>query len=92
VLHAPSDGKVVNRFLHRPGYNVEPHRRLVLLSNSIYAGNCLQLEGSVEKGLTQEDVACIDEIKAAGVRSCMEEKALYGRVFLESLNSVRIVN
>lgn len=64
----------------------------MLLSNTVYSGDCLKLKSCVEQWLAEENVTCVDEVEAARVGSCMEKKHLSRRVFFERCYTVWIVN
>lgn len=64
----------------------------MLLPDTVYPRNGLQLERRVEQRLTQEDVARVDEVEAAGVGARMKQECFSGGVFLEISNAVDVVD
>ena len=63
MLHAPFDGQLIDRFLHRAVNQVQPDIGLLLLANAINSGNGLKLESGIEQWFAQKDVVSIDEIQ-----------------------------
>jgi hypothetical protein len=54
------------------------------LTNPVDSRDGLQLDGRVDQGLAEEDVARVDEVEAAGVCSGVQEEDLDGGVFFKA--------
>lgn len=56
----------------------------MLLANPVDSRDGLELDGRVDQGLAEEDVARVDEVEAAGVCSGVQEEDLDGGVFFKA--------
>jgi hypothetical protein len=91
VLQPSSYGDIVDGFFNCSVDYVEPDSCCLLLTNAVYPGNSLQLEGCVYQGFAQEDVTCIHKIQSGRMSSGMQQKALDSRILLESFDSTWLV-
>lgn len=64
----------------------------MLLANPVDSRDGLELDGRVDQGLAEEDVACVDEVEAAGVCSGVQEEDLDGGVFFEAEDGAAVVD